>query len=169
MENNTAPPAIFPAKSATAYEWHQLMAHVHNKAIQHLPVAAEGVVVSNKNKVPPTNKCETCALSKAYRIVSRSPAKSETSNKPFFRVTYDLIQMNTALNKDEWISYLADNVYDFQIIFTHRYKSTAFNAVRKGIIIIRVRYGAIVVFLRSNRESSLGQAFQDLIAELGIT
>ena len=101
MENNTAPPAIFPAKSATAYEWHQLMAHAYNKAIQHLPVAAEGVVVSNKNKVPPTNECETYTLSKAYRIVSRSLAKSETSNKPFFRVIYDLIQINTAFNKDE--------------------------------------------------------------------
>ena len=48
-------------------------------------------MVSDKNKIPPTNKCETYALSKAHRIVSRSPAKSETSNKPFFRVTYDLI------------------------------------------------------------------------------
>ena len=126
-------------------------------------------MVSDKNKVPPTNECETYALLKAYRIVSRSPAKSETSNKPFFRVIYDLVQINTAFNKDEWISYLADDVYDFQIIFTHRYKSTAFNAVRKGIMIMRVRYGATVVFLRSDRESSLGQAFQDLIAELGIT
>ena len=91
MENNTAPPAVFPAKSATAYEWYQLIAYAHNKAIQYLLVAAEGVVVSDKNKVPPTNKCETCTLSKAYRIVSRSPAKLETSNKPFFRVIYDLI------------------------------------------------------------------------------
>ena len=48
-------------------------------------------MVSNKNKVLPTNKCETYALLKAHRIVSRSPAKSETSNKPFFRVIYDLI------------------------------------------------------------------------------
>ena len=60
-------------------------------------------------------------------------------------------------------------MYNFQIIFTYRYKSTAFNAVRKGIIIIKVRYGVIVVFLRSNRELSLGQVFQDLITELGIT
>ena len=91
MENNATPPAVFPAKSATAYEQHQLIAHAHNKAIQYLPVAAEGVVVSNKNKVPPTNKCETYTLLKAYRIVSRSLAKLETSNKPFFRVIYDLI------------------------------------------------------------------------------
>ena len=33
IENNAAPPAVFPAKSATAYEWHQLMAHAYNKAI----------------------------------------------------------------------------------------------------------------------------------------
>ena len=144
------------------------MAHIYNKAIQYLPVAAKGVVVSNKNKVLPTNKCETYTLLKAYRIVSRSLAKLETSNKPFFRVIYDLVQINTIFNKDEQDSYLVDNVYNFQIIFTHRYKSTAFNAVRKGIIIIRVRYGVIVVFLRSNRELSLGQAFQDLITELGI-
>ena len=46
------------------------------------------------------NKCEIYALAKAHKIVSRFTAKAETSDKLFFRITYDLIQLNAAMNKN---------------------------------------------------------------------
>ena len=69
------------------------MTYTHNKAIQHLLEATKGVVINNKNKnkVLPTNEYKMYTLSKAYRIVSRSPAKLETSKKPFYRIIYNLI------------------------------------------------------------------------------
>ena len=59
--------AIFAAtKVGITYKWHQLLAYTADNAIQHLAQAAEGVEILDYAKVPPTNKCETCALSKAY-------------------------------------------------------------------------------------------------------
>ena len=72
LEDNTdgdrdVAPATFAAtKVGITYEQHQLLAHTANNAIQHLAQAAEGVEISDHAKVPPTNKYETCALSKAH-------------------------------------------------------------------------------------------------------
>ena len=96
-------PKIATNKTATAYEWHQMLAHASDESIQHLESSAGGVKISEESegKVPKTNECEPCALSKAHRIVSRSSENAETSNEPFYRITYDLMQLNTAMNKDE--------------------------------------------------------------------
>ena len=65
--NRDVAPATFAAtKVGTTHDWHQLLAHAADDAIQHLTQAAEGVEISDHAKVPPTNKCETCALSKAH-------------------------------------------------------------------------------------------------------
>ena len=47
------------------------------------------------------NKCKICALAKAHKIISRFSAKAEISDKSFFRITYDLIQLNAAMNKNK--------------------------------------------------------------------
>ena len=72
-------------RQGTARDWHQLLAHAADDAIQHLPQATEGVKITDKEKVPTTNKCETCALSKAHQIISRSTFKSEDSDKQYHR------------------------------------------------------------------------------------
>lgn len=156
--NAIALAAISPApiKSGSIYNWYQLLAHAGNNAIQHLAEAAEGVEVTDKNKVPPTNECEVYILSKAYRIVSRSPFKAETSDKPFYRIIYDLIQLTTVLNKDQWVSYIVYAETDFQMVFTHRHKDAAPGILRKVIKIIEVRFNGKVVFIRSDRETLLG-------------
>ena len=45
------------------------------------------------------NKCEKCALFKIHKIVSRLFEKSKISNKSFYRIIYDFIDMTTILNK----------------------------------------------------------------------
>lgn len=72
-------------KTASTNDWHQLLAHAANEAIQHLESAAEGVKISDKNSAiaPKTYECETGALSKMHHIISRSPDKSEISIKSF--------------------------------------------------------------------------------------
>ena len=162
------------AKVATAYEWHQMLAHAFSEVIQHLEASAEGVKISDKDakgniNVPKTNECESCALSKAHRVISRSPDNAETFTKPFYRVTYDLMQLTPALNKDEWISHFACHATDFNMVFTHQRKSEAIRIVREAINIIKTRFNATVVFFRSDGERSLGGEFDDLLVETGIT
>ena len=131
LEDNTdghsdiAPSSFIAAKSGTTKEWHQLLAHAANDAIQHLPQAAEGVKITDKDKVPATNECQTCAVSKAHQIISRSTFKQEDSEEPFHRITYDLIPMTSALNKHAWISHVACAKTDFHLTDTHRLKSEA--------------------------------------------
>ena len=47
------------------------------------------------------NKCEIYALIKAHKIIFRFFAKSETLDKLFFCITYDLIQLNIIMNKNQ--------------------------------------------------------------------
>ena len=160
--------SAFVRKGSTS-EWHQLLAHANNEAIQHLQQAVEGVELINRDKVPLTNKCEECALSKAHRIVSRSPEKSETSNKPFYRITYDLIDMTTALNKHKWISHIACSETDFHMIYTHESKGSATEVLIRAIHTIETRYKRKVVFVRSDGERSLSKAWDTYCASKGIT
>lgn len=110
LEDNTdghgdvAPSSFAAVKSGTTRDWHQLLAHAADDAIQHLQQAAEGVEITDKTKVPLTNECSTCAVSKAHQIISTSSRKSEDSDEPFYRVTYDLIPMSAGLNRHRWVS-----------------------------------------------------------------
>lgn len=54
---------------------HQILGHASNDAITHLENPAEWVTVVDKDggQVTKTNECETCALSKAHRIISGKP------------------------------------------------------------------------------------------------
>jgi len=142
-------------RSGTTLDWHQLLAHANNDAIQHLPAAVEGVELTNKDLVPKTNKCETCALAKAKRIVSRRTYKSESSTKPFHRITYDLIDMTTAINKDKWISHIACSTTGFHLVYTHSGKSQATETLIRAILLIETRYAGKVVFVRSDGERAL--------------
>ena len=183
MKNNTKPPIesqhIVPSdlpsssfatadiKKASVNDWHQMLAHPGREVIQNLENSVNGVKITSDEQIP--NKCETCALSKAHRLVSRSTEKSEFSNKPFHRVTYDLMQLTAAMNKDKWISHLACSEYDFNLVFTHPHKSDATKIVKKGLKIIQTRFNAKVVFFRTDGEKSLRKEFDDMISELGIT
>ena len=158
-------------KVATSFEWHQMLGHASSEVIQHLEASAEGVKVSDDVAVgvPRTNECEPCALSKTHRVVSRSHENAETSIQPFYRVTYDLMQLSPAMNKDEWVSHFACHATDFNMVFTHQRKSEATKIVREAINVIKTRFNATVVFLRSDGERSLGNEFNDLLVETGIT
>ena len=115
------------------------------------------------------NKCEICALVKVHKIVSRFSAKAETSNKSFFRITYDLIQLNAAMNKNQWISHVACFEYDFHLMFTHAHKIKAIEILIKVINIIETRYNDKVMFVRSDEERSLETQWNNYINEKDIT
>ena len=121
-------------------KWHQLFAHANNNAIQHLQQAAEKMKFINKNKMFLINKCEKCALFKIHKIVSRSFEKSKISNKSFYRIIYDFIDMTTILNKHKWIFYVACFEIDFHMIYTHENKKSTIEMLIRVIHTIETRY-----------------------------
>lgn len=142
-----------PSKSATAVDWHHLLAHASDEVIRNLPAAAEGVKMTDDINVPKTHECEACALAKMHQIISRSHDKEENSptNAPFFRVSYDLIAMSTGLNGHKWVSHLACTTHDFNIVYTHRTKGEASEIIRQGINLIRTRFNGKIVFFPKRR------------------
>ncbi len=176
LENNvgkevTSEPAVFATKTGTMTDWHQILAHASHDVIKHLEESAEGVEVKDKDdgQVPKTNECETCALSKSHRIISRSNKMSETSDKPFHQITYDLMHFSTATNKDQWVSHFACMSTDFNLVFTHPKKSDAPKIIKTAVKIIETRHNGKVIFFRSDGEQSLGNEFAEFMREKGIT
>ena len=155
-------------KNETAQKWYQILAHASNEAIQLLETSAKGVKISSE-EVPKTNECEPYALSKAHRIVSRSSKNAESSKEPFYSITYDFMLLNTAMNKDEWVSHFACHATDFNMVFTHAHKSDAARIVKEAVNIIETRFKSMVVFIRPDGECSLGNEFKDLLIEKDIT
>ena len=80
-------------------KWYQLFVYINNDVVQHLQQIAEEIKLTNNNKMPLINKCEKYALFKTYKIVSKLFEKSKISNKWFYRIIYDFIDITTALNK----------------------------------------------------------------------
>ena len=157
-------------KQRTTQNWHQILAHAENEIIQNLEKSIQEIKISNDKKTSKTNECETCALSKAHQIIFRFNQKSEFSKeKSFHRVTYDLMQLNSIMNKDQWISHLACFENDFNLVFTHSRKSNATNIVKKGLKIMQTKFNARVMFFRTNDEKSLKKKFDEMLSDLKIT
>ena len=51
-----------------------------------------------------------------HKIISRSPDKQETSDKPFFRITYDVMAMTRAMISHKWVSHIACSENDFNLV-----------------------------------------------------
>ena len=79
------------------------------------------------------------------------------------------MQLDSAMNKDQWISHLACSENDFNLVFTHPRKSNATKIVREELKIIQTRFNATIVFFRTDGEKSLGKEFDEMISDLGIT
>ena len=145
------------------YKWHQLLVHSNNEIIEHLAQIVERMTIIDainfNETVSKINKCEICALIKAHILIFRFSAKSKTSNKSFFRITYDLIQLNIIMNKNQWISHVACFKYDFHLIYTHAHKLKAFEIIIKVINLIKTKYNDKVIFIKSDEKRSLKTQF----------
>ena len=68
------------------------------------------------------NKYEKYIFFKVYKIVSRSFEKSKISNKSFYRIIYDFINITTTLNKHKQTLHVVCFEIDFYMIYTHKNK-----------------------------------------------
>ena len=114
------------------------------------------------------NKCKMCVLAKAHKIVFRFSAKTKTSDKSFFRITYDLIQLNAAMNKNQWIFHVACFEYDFHLMFTYAHKSEVIEILIRIINIIKTKYNDKMMFIRSDEKRSLKTQWNNYINEKDI-
>ena len=83
--------------------WHWQLAHVGPEALLHLPTAVTGA----KLRGPSTIDCESCAVSKLHRIISRRPRHRSTT--PYECIHLDIIYMMKAYNDESFFIYFLCN------------------------------------------------------------
>ena len=153
-------------KKTSVNDWHQMLAHSEREIIQNLENFVNEVKITFDEQI--SNKCETCALFKAHKLVFCFIEKSEFFNKSFHRIIYDLMQLIDVINKNKWIFHLICFEYNFNLIFIHSHKFDAIKIIKKRLKIIQIKFNAKIVFFRTNDEKSLKKKFDDMISELEI-
>src|SRR5436853_3612954 len=79
-----------------------------------------------------------------------------------------MIKLTRGYNGDQYISYFQCRQYLFNLVYTHRHKSNTLQLFEKAINTIENQYNRKVWFIRLDRETSLGNAFETLVIEKGI-
>jgi hypothetical protein len=111
QSTETKRPSTFVVRStqariskAPATVWHERLAHYNPEVLKHLPTSVIGVKLVDG---PTTTECETCGISKAYKVISRRP--SLQAEEPFERVYWDMIYFQEGFNSDRYASYFLDD------------------------------------------------------------
>ena len=76
-----------------------MLTHSKREIIQNLENFVNEMKIISDEQI--SNKCETCALFKAHKLIFRFIEKSEFFNKSFHRIIYDLMQLITVMNKNK--------------------------------------------------------------------
>ena len=149
------------SKETTTYQWHQMLVHVSNEVIQHLPKSAERMkIFDNVVQIFKINECESCVFRKFDNV--------ESFDIFFFRISYDLIQMTPSLNQKKWIFHFVCYAIDFHFVYTHWHKLDVNNLMWKTINLIFTRFNQKVIFIRSNEKMSLNDDVSDFFIKIDI-
>lgn len=136
-----------PVKSIIAYQWHQILGHVSKNAIFNLSTSAEKMNIFDAINLKPfslsislINQCQSCAFVKTHRMISRLFDNAKISSNLFYRIIFDLMQLTSIYNKNEWVSHVICHGIDFNMMFSHSKKSETIKILRKTIGLIETRF-----------------------------
>ncbi|EKG08999.1 Integrase catalytic core, partial [Macrophomina phaseolina MS6] len=162
--------SAFAARATTLDIWHRTLAHAGPEPLLHLNEATTGALIHPQEADQPLNPhCDTCSFAKAHQIISKTTNKEEDSSRPFYRVSYDLIQFQPAYNGDRFVTHLECTACNFNLARTHRYKSDTTDVLRDLIHLIQTRFQGKITFFRTDNETSLDSDFHQFLANKGIT
>lgn len=155
------------SRNLPADQWHEIFAHAGEKVIKSLPQAVTGAIITHETTL--SSHCDVCARTKAHEQVSRDTQPEESSNQPFFRVTFDLIHMAEAYNHNQWITHLECHQTKWRFSEPHTSKSETGTIAISLIEQISARFKRRVAFFRSDNETALGNDFKQQLRQRGIT
>jgi len=163
-----------PARSATSKVWHQRLGHCDMESIQHLPAAAEGVVI-NKEPLKTTAfsppLCEPCVMARIQQQTSRRPAPKGTY--PFERVHFDVIILGTKDKKgyggNTCIAHFwCDHTKYHRAWPLPNHKQSSLLPIFESIIAFTKKFGPGTKWIHSDDEKGIGEQIESLLQEDGI-
>jgi hypothetical protein len=154
----------------TEREMHHILGHPGPKAISHLQDSVNDITIDYSDPAPSTIDCESCSLSKATQIISRQlELEHKTDVKPFEYISWDLIQMDTAYNGDQYISHYCCRKFGFHMVYTLKTKSEASRNFEEALRKMETLFGAVTKHIRLDGETSLGHEFSNLAIQKGFS
>ncbi|RKF84146.1 Gag-Pol polyprotein, partial [Golovinomyces cichoracearum] len=135
-------------------DWHIRMGHLYEEALLKLPLVTRGCKMTTAK--PEKSVCEECRLSNAKRIVSRVPRTRAI--RPFWRVSWDFIQMKEGKNGDVYVQhFVCDYTHmNFIYLLPNKLQDTLMNNFAAFVAYIERRWGFKVVVWKDDGEKSLG-------------
>ena len=151
-------------KSASEIKWYHIMIYINPEVIQYLEAATEEIKITKEDSAFKIYECQSYVFIKAHQIISQSPEKEEDSDTSFYRVSYDIIQLDEVYNSCNWITYITCTVSGFNFVIFYRKKSDFLRIINNIFSIIKTRYNSKIVFFRSDGKKSFFKEFlSDLI------
>lgn len=129
---------------------HDIYGHISAKAIENLPRSTTGVEITTWNAPSCNAHCETCAISKATRIVSRRTEHTHPVTKPFERISVDMIHHDEGYNNDFYTTHLVCTVTGFQMAASHAKASDSREVVEEFLNIIENNWRFKVKFCKTD-------------------
>lgn len=146
-------------------DWHVRMGHLYEEALLKLPLATRGCKMTTAKLEK--SVCEKCRLSNAKRIVSRAPRTRAI--RPFWRVSWDLIQMNEGKNGDMYVQhFVCDYTHmHFVYLLPNKLQDTLMNTFAAFVAYVERRWGFKIVVWKGDGEKSLGSKWAAWINDNG--
>ncbi|POS81932.1 hypothetical protein EPUL_006431, partial [Erysiphe pulchra] len=146
-------------------DWHVRMGHLYEEALLKLPLVTKGCKMTTAKPEKPV--CEQCRVSNAKRIVSRLPRIRATC--PFWRVSWDLIQMNQGKSGDVYIQHFVCDYTHMHFIYLlpSKLQETLMNTFKGFVAYVKRRWGFEIVVWKGDGEKSLGSTWNPWINENG--
>lgn len=157
--------------------WHQRLGYCDMEAIQHLPDAAEGVVLikqPSNNTVFGPPLCEPCIMAHIQQQTSRKPAPKGTT--PFERVHFDIIILGTKGRKGYrgdtciahfWCDYAKYHQARRAWPLPNHNQSTLL-PIFKSTITHAKKFGPGIKWIHSDDEQGIGKRIEALLNKDGI-
>jgi len=165
-------PSTFVVRSAQAQVskapaaiWHERLAHCGPEVLEHLPTSLAGVKLVDG---PTTTECETCAVSKAHKIVSRRP--SPQADEPFDRVHWDMIYFHEGFNGDKYVSHFLDDKTRMNWVYTHSEKTqkALLKIFEDFTAYVERQFNRKIKIFRTDNEPAFGNDFKAWARREGI-
>ncbi|HEV7737643.1 MAG TPA: hypothetical protein VGO47_09780, partial [Chlamydiales bacterium] len=156
-------------RTLTAARAHQILGHPSEETISHLQASARDITIDNSVPCPKTIDCEVCSLSKATRVVSRSPeVEIPAGDTPFARCSWDMLEASTGYNGDQYISHFRCEKYGFHMVWTHPRKSDAFDCLNEAESRVIHHFKSRILFLKLDMERTFQVKFDEFCKTKGI-
>ena len=149
--------------------WYKVLAYAGLEVIKHFEKHTDRARVKDPKEVLKIINCELYLILKVKHLISRRTGNKKPIIKPFEWVTFDLILMEEVYNSNKWISYLYYILIKMNLLDIYKFKGECNNILKRFINIIKIKFGYIIKFIRTDNKQLFKGRYWDFFAAIKIT